>query len=215
MVKVKICGITNKKDALKAINFGADYVGFLVEIDFAEDKVTREKAKEIIGVLPTNVKSVFVTYLQKAEPIVEIARMIRPAVIQLHNYIALGEIMKIRKLLPRIELIKAVSVLDGKSITEAKKFERYVDFILLDTKIKGKKGGTGKVHDWNLSAKIVKEVKKPVFLAGGLNPENIKKAIMEVRPYGVDTNSGVKLRARKKSYKKLRRFIERAKSLGG
>ena len=95
MVKVKICGITNLKDALYAAKLGADFVGFLVEIGFSEDKVSREEAKEIIKDLPLEVSPVFVTYLQKAEPIIEIAEYIKPQIIQLHNDIELEEIIKI------------------------------------------------------------------------------------------------------------------------
>src|SRR3989344_1419508 len=102
MTKVKICGITNEEDALKAAILGADYLGFLVEISFSEDKISRKKAKEIIRKLPLEVQPVFVTYLQKSKPIIEIAEEINPSVIQLHNDISLEEIGKIREALPKI-----------------------------------------------------------------------------------------------------------------
>ncbi len=211
MTKVKICGITNEEDALKAAILGADYVGFLVEIGFSEDKINREKAKKIIRKLPLEVVPVFVTYLQKAKPIIEIAKEIKPVIIQLHNDISLEEIGEIRRKLKKIKLTKTISVVDEKSIDEAKKYEKYVDYLLLDTKVKGRKGGTGKVHNWEISRKIVKSVDRQVFLAGGLNPDNVIEAIKKVKPYAVDTNSGVKLRAGKKDYKKLSEFIRRAK----
>src|SRR3989344_7135671 len=100
MTKVKICGITNEEDALKAAILGADYLGFLVEIDFSEDKVSREEAKAIIKKLPLEVSPVFVTYSQKSRPIIGIAKEINPVVIQLHNDITLEEIGKIREELP-------------------------------------------------------------------------------------------------------------------
>ena len=211
MTKVKICGITNLQDALDAALFGADYIGFLVEIGFSEDKVDRKKAKEIIKKLPLEVQPVFVTYLQKSRPIIEIAEEIKPAIIQLHNDIELKEIGKIRKALPKIKLTKSISVINKNSIEQAKKFEKYVDFILLDSKVGKKKGGTGKTHNWDISRKIVKSVNKKVFLAGGLNPDNVEEAIKKVKPYAVDTNSGVKLKPGKKDYKKLKEFIMRAK----
>ena len=211
MTKVKICGITNEEDAVKAALFGADYVGFLVEIDFAEDKITREEAKELIKKLPLEVTPVFVTWLQKAKPIIEIVKEINPAIIQLHNDITLEEIGKIRRELPKIQITKTISVVNEDSIKEAKKYEKYVDYLLLDTKLKGRKGGTGKVHDWRISRKIVKSVKCKVFLAGGLNPDNVKEAIGKVKPYAIDTNNGVKLKPRKKDHKKLELFIKRAK----
>ena len=211
MTEVKICGITNLEDAFKAAELGADYLGFIVEIGFSKDSIKREEAKEIIKKLPLEVEPVFVTYLQKSKEIIEIAEEIKPLIIQLHNDISLEEIGKIRKSLPRIRLTKSISVVDEKSIDEAKKFAKYVDFILLDTKVGGRKGGTGRVHNWEISAKIVKSLKIPVFLAGGLNPDNVGIAIKKVRPYAVDTNNGVKLKARKKDYEKLRLFIKGAK----
>jgi len=211
MTKIKICGITNEEDALKASILGANYLGFLVEIDFAEDKVTRKQAKSIISKLPLEVEPVFVTYLKKAKPIIEIAKEIKPLIIQLHNDIELEEIGKIRAKLPKIKLTKSISVIDENSIKQAKKYEKYVDFILLDTKSDKRRGGTGKVHNWDISRKIVKSVNNKVFLAGGLNPDNVAEAIKKVKPFAVDTNSGVKLKAREKNYKKLELFIRRAK----
>src|SRR3989338_5445861 len=164
MCQVKICGITNKKDALKAATLGADFLGFLVEIGFSEDKVSRKTAKEIIKSLPLEVSPVFVTYLKKAKPIIEIAQDISPSIIQLHNDIPIEEIGKIRKALPRLKLTKTISVIDESSIKEAKRYEPYVDYILLDSKSGKKKGGTGKTHDWSISRKIVKGLNKKEFL---------------------------------------------------
>ncbi|MFH1324818.1 MAG: phosphoribosylanthranilate isomerase [Nanoarchaeota archaeon] len=212
MTKVKICGITNEEDALKAAILGADYLGFLVEINFSEDHISRKKAKEIIKKLPLEVQPVFVTYLKKAEPIIAIAEEINPSIIQLHNDIMIEEIGKIREALPKIKLTKTISVIDNNSIQEAKSYQNYIDFILLDTSSGKKKGGTGKIHNWEISRKIVKGVKTKVFLAGGLNPDNIEEAIKKVKPYAVDTNSGVKKTKGKKDYKKLELFIRRSKN---
>lgn len=211
MVKVKICGVANEEDAIQAALLGADFVGLLVEISFSEDSISRKKAKEIIKKLPLEVTPVFVTYLQKAEPIIEIAEEINPGVIQLHNDISVEEIGKIRNALPKIKITKTISVIDKKAIVEAQLFGKYVDYILLDTKVKGCRGGTGQVHDWSISREIVKKAKKPIFLAGGLNPENVAEAIETVVPFAVDTNSGVKKGAGKKDYEKMKLFIELAK----
>lgn len=210
MVKVKICGVTNLQDALDAATLGADFVGFLVEIGFSQDKVSLEEAKEIISKLPLEITPVYVTYLQKAEPIIDVAKEIKPGVIQLHNDIDLKEIGKIRKTLKDIQITKTISVNED-ALKEARKFAKYVDYILLDTAVKGKKGGTGKTHNWDISAKIVKTVKKKVFLAGGLNPSNVAGAVNKVKPFAVDVNSGVKKKARLKDYDKMKLFIERVK----
>tara|TARA_Y100000310_G_C20611746_1_gene778348 strand:+ start:181 stop:825 length:645 start_codon:yes stop_codon:yes gene_type:complete len=211
MTKVKICGIANSDDALQAAVLGADYLGFLVEIDFSEDSITREEAEQLIKKLPLEVQPVLVTYHQQATPIIHLADAIKPQLIQLHNDITLEEIGKIRQALPKIKLTKTISVTDASSLEEAKKFEKHVDFILLDTKIGERKGGTGKTHDWTVSAEIVKQLSTPVFLAGGLNPENVAEAIKTVQPYAVDVNSGVKATAKRKDHKKMEQFIRGAK----
>ena len=125
--------------------------------------------------------------------------------------IKLEEIGKLRKSLPKVKLTKAIHVEDESAVELAKKFEKYVDYLLLDTKAKGKLGGTGVVHNWDISRKIVKSVKCKVFLAGGLNPTNVHLAVEKVQPFAVDTNSGVKAKDRKKDETKLAKFIERAK----
>ena len=120
---------------------------------------------------------------------IDIAKEIKPALIQLHNDISVDEIKKIKKALKKIKITKTINV-NKKALDEAKKFEPYVDYLLLDTAVKGKKGGTGKTHNWDISAEIVRKIKKPVFLAGGLNPDNVSEAVGKVKPYAVDVNSG-------------------------
>ena len=212
MVKVKICGNTNEHDAFRAAKLGADFLGFIVGVDFSEDSITREKAKKLIKGLPLEVQPVLVTYLDKADKIIKLAKEINPDIIQLHNpKVDLKVIGKIRKALPKIKITKTIHVSDESAIGQAKKFEKHVDYILLDTKAKGKLGGTGVIHNWDISRKIVKSVKCKVFLAGGLNPTNVGFAIEKVKPFAVDTNSGVKAKPGKKDPVKLEKFVQRAK----
>ncbi len=211
MVKVKICGITNLKDALLAAEFGADFLGFIVEIDKSEDSLLRDEARELIINLPLEVIPVMVTYLNNAEDVVDVASYVNAGAVQLHSNISLSEIGKIRKSLPKIKIIKAIHISDEKAVSEAIKFSDYVDYILLDSKTREKIGGTGKTHDWSISRKIVLKCKKQVLLAGGLNPDNVLDAVRKVNPFGVDVNSGVKAKPRVKDAEKLRKFIENAK----
>ncbi len=212
MTKVKICGITNTPDAISAVLLGADYVGFLVEISFAKDKVSRQQAKEIISKLPLEVKSVYVTYEKRSKKVIEIATEINPDMIQLHNDIDIKEMKRIRKALKNTRLTKTINVKGKKSLSEAKHYAPYADYILLDTQLKGRKGGTGKTHNWEISKAIVETIDRPVFLAGGLTPDNVDKAIKKVKPYAVDTNSGVRRKDGKKDHKLIKLFIERAKA---
>jgi len=210
MTHVKVCGITNLPDAISAVLLGAEYIGFLVEINFAKDKLKREEAKEIIEKLPLEVKSVYVTFEQKSKKIIEIAKEINPKVIQLHNDISIDEIKKIKKAIKKAEIIKTITVNDEKAIEQAKEYENTADYLLLDTK-KNKKGKKGKTHNWDISKIIIKNSKKPVFLAGGLNPDNVEQAIKKVQPYAVDVNSGIESEPRKKDHDLMKEFIEKAR----
>lgn len=217
MTKVKICGIINEEDAITASELGADFLGFIVEIKSSEDSLTRIEARDLIKKLPLEVIPVLVTNLTNSKEIIELAKILNPAVIQLHNdisnHISVLEIGKIREQLPRIKLTKAIHIDSKLAIKKAVEFSIYVDYLLLDTRLEYKIGGTGKTHDWQISKEIVKTCKKPVFLAGGLTPENVIDAITKVNPYAVDVNSGVKAKPRIKDPEKLRLFIRNAKSV--
>ncbi len=214
MVKVKICGITNAEDGFAAIRQGADYLGFVVEIFGAERGVEREEARELFEQLKGNVPLVALTDLVKGEEIAGLSSFIGADAIHLVKELPVEEIGKLRQLMPSLKIFKTVHAMDKKAIEKAKHFESAVDFIILDSKSGRKLGGTGKKADWKIAAKIVAECGKPVFLAGGLTPENIAKAIEQVKPFGVDVNSGVKMQnnKRKIDLNKLKKFIERAKA---
>ena len=202
-MKVKICGITNVGDALMACEFGADLIGVVVSEE-SKRKISFEKAKEILDSVPENVLTVVVTTSTDANELQRIADEIKPRIIQLH-----GEVSEDLKL--NVKLTKSISVEKGLDYIEYMKKYEFVDFFLLDSKVKGIVGGTGVTHDWNISKEIVGASEKPVFLAGGLNPDNVKEAIEKVKPYGVDVASGVEKEIGKKDLEKVREFIRRAK----
>ena len=131
--------------------------------------------------------------------------------IQLVDEVNVKDYQILRDNLLNIKLIQVIHVLDEKSIEEAKRYAEVADFILLDSgnpNLKVKElGGTGRIHNWELSQKIVESISKPVFLAGGLNPENIRDAIDFVKPYGVDICSGVRTNG-KLDLEKLERFFK-------
>ena len=210
---VKFCGINKREYAEMAVELGADFVGFLVGIThLAEDKLTNEQARSIISA--TDFRSstpIAVTHLQNADEIVKTMREIGVSAVQIHDCITPEGINVIRDAFPQGYIIKAVHV-DSmeRSLEKALLFEEYADAIILDSRTSERLGGTGVTHDWNISREIVKQLKKPVFLAGGLTPENLAAAIDFVHPYGVDVNSGVEVGG-EKDYDKMKRFIEIAK----
>jgi phosphoribosylanthranilate isomerase len=219
MVKVKICGITNREDALAAIAFGADAVGFLVGRVHPSKSVfiSAEGAARIAAELPPFCSTVLVTHLARLPEILEAARTARVTTIQLHGDTDRGEAEEIRKRLPYVKVYKAVHVIGEAALSEAQTLAGHVDGIVLDTAIPetGQVGGTGKTHDWEVSRAIVQAVGLPVILAGGLKVENVREAIQRVQPYAVDVNSGISFPDGTKDHCRLKRFIEEAKRTMG
>jgi phosphoribosylanthranilate isomerase len=222
-MRVKICGITNQVDAMQAIRFGADALGFQVGMRHrTEDEVSPEEAKKIVATLPPFVSSVMVTHLQDAKTIIALLKSIQKIItVQLHDDIDLKEIRAIRERIPSIHIIKAIHMIDGLE-APTRKLHDYgdgvVDAIILDSvNLKEDRiGGTGIIHDWTLSKKMVDNSQLPVVLAGGLTPDNVQNAIRSVGPYAIDVNSGVKISksSRRKDPIKVRNLIYRAKNIG-
>jgi len=211
MIRIKICELTNEEDVFNAINLGVDAVGFLLINEDIPQRIYPEKAKQIISKLPNHTLSVILPVSKNVEEIIKLCRELRPKAIQKFN-ITINELKKLREELPDIKILKTISVLDESSIEKAKKFENYCDFIHLDTKARGQVGGTGKTHNWNIDKKIVINSNKPVFVAGGLNPENVGEAIKIIKPYAVDVTSGVEKYLGKKDFEKMKKFIEIVRS---
>lgn len=212
-VRVKICGITRKEDLAVAVDAGADAVGFLVGVPSSPRNLRLERAKALIAQAPIFVDTVVVTAPQNTEELAEVCEKLKPSAVQIHGKKQF-DASEIRKKVTGIRLIKTVYVTVD-SLTEEKLDNlKAFDAILLDSFIKGQYGGTGKTHDWTLSRQIREAVAPtPVVLAGGLNPENVKDAILSVQPYAVDVASGVELRPAAKDHGKVRAFIENAKQI--
>jgi phosphoribosylanthranilate isomerase len=134
---------------------------------------------------------VLVTHLITAADVLDLHRRVPAPAIQLHDDIPADEIIVLRQHLPHVTLIKAIGVVDESAIGAARQVEPFVDALLLDSRTHDRIGGTGRVHDWRISRRIVTAARVPVILAGGLTPENVADAIGTVRPYGVDANSGL------------------------
>ncbi|MBC8521471.1 MAG: phosphoribosylanthranilate isomerase [Methanomicrobia archaeon] len=220
--KVKICGNTNVEDAIMAVEAGADAVG-VINVANTRRYIDLEDAKKICEALPIFVSKVVVVTLDNM-PVEVVHDKIKSIeelgadCIQLHGEEPVELATDLRKSMKSgIRIIKKVAVGGDKEkcLERALAYENVVDAILLDTAAAaggtGEIGGTGKEHDWNISKEIVEHVKKPVILAGGLNPENVAKAIELVKPYAVFVSSGVESEVRKKDAVKVKEFIEAAK----
>lgn len=210
---MKICGITREEDLDAAVAAGADAVGFLVGVTSSPRNLTLERAKTLLKKVPVFVDSVVVTAPESIKGLVEVCEELKPSAIQLHGKKDFGA-SKVRERLRDTYLIKTVYVtkdaLKETAVEELKAF----DAVLLDSFIKGQYGGTGRVHDWNLSKQIKEAVAPlPLILAGGLKPENVKEAVQTVQPYAVDVASGVELRPGVKDHEKVQAFVENAKEI--
>ena len=199
-VQVKICGLTNLADAQAAVDFGADLIGFIFAA--SPRQVTVEEVQEIRERLRGEVSAVGVFVDRDLSEVQQIAKDCNLDYIQLHGSESPGYCQQLEK-----PVIKAFSIKNRESLEELKKYD--VHKYLLDTYHPDKLGGTGETFNWDLAGEA-KEV-GPIFLAGGLNPENVAQAVEKVNPAGVDVSSGVELRAGKKNYRKVRRFIKQAK----
>jgi len=213
MVKVKICGFTNTADLRVACALGVDMVGTIVEIPKSPRRVTIEQAKQILAAAK-GVDKVAVVMPKNLDEVERIARELKPDYLQFHFTFPADEILKLKKRLG-IKLISVIAIspkVEGhqEMISRAMEATRVADFLMFDTKGPSG-GGTGLTHDWNLSRRIRDVVSKPIFLAGGLNPSNVKKAIRLVQPYGVDVSTGVESISGKKDARLMREFIEAAR----
>lgn len=201
-VKVKVCGMTSLKDALNAVEGGADAVGFIF-YKKSPRSVTMKTVREIVLELPPFVDTVGVFVDETAEQINKIADYCNLDIIQLHGDESPTYCKKIRR-----KVIKAFRIKDMQSVKKISNFQ--VSGFLLDTFSENLHGGTGKVFDWNLALPAKKF--GPVIMAGGLTPNNVQQAVRQIRPYGVDVCSGVESEPGIKDHKKVRAFLNNAKA---
>jgi phosphoribosylanthranilate isomerase len=201
MVRVKICGITNQKDAFAALDAGADALGF-VFYNGSPRNIAREDAARIIEQLPPFIQTVGLFVNESIETINNIADLCGLDVIQLHG----DETPQFCNSINR-RVIKALRIKDISSLEPLESFN--VAGMLLDAWSPSEQGGTGRTFNWDI-AEIASQ-KKQIILAGGLSPDNVTEAIRKVRPYAVDVSSGVESSPGVKDHMLLRDFIRKAK----
>ncbi len=211
VTRVKICGMKDRISVQMAVRYGADAVGFITEVPVdTPRKIDRETARDLVASTPPFVTSVMVCMPDDLEHALELIEYVRPDAVQIHNSMAVEELNQIKES-SRMKLIKTVHIdrdTDiGNTLAYISQLEHSVDAILLDTKVDGKTGGTGAVHDWTISKDVIAGSPLPVILAGGLKPGNVAEAVRTVRPYAVDTASGVETGGSKDG-DKVKTFIQ-------
>jgi len=199
-VKVKICCIRSIEEAKLAIKYGASAIGLVSEMPSGPGVISADLIVEIAKQVPADISTFLLTSKTKAEEIITQYKKCNTTHIQLVDNVEIDIYKNIKDELPNIKIVQVIHVTGEESIGEAVSVSDFVDLILLDSgnqKLAVKElGGTGKTHDWSISKKIVERIKVPVFLAGGINPSNVSAAINEVKPYGIDLCSGVRINIR-------------------
>jgi phosphoribosylanthranilate isomerase len=214
--RIKICGMKDPDSVMTAVKYGADAVGFITEVPVSTPrKIDRENAKELVASTPPFVSTVMVCMPDSLDTALELTRFVVPDAVQVHSSMS-KEDLRVLKDNTGVKLIKTIHIDSetdvGSAVEKINGLYNIADAILLDTKIDGKTGGTGTVHDWVMSAKITRHSSLPVILAGGLSPGNVADAFRTVRPYGVDTASGVETEG-VKDEDKIMMFINNARSV--
>lgn len=213
---IQIAGIHDIKEAQLLIESGVRYLGFPLRLTVNEEDLSEADAAEIIRNIPPPAFGVAITYQSDADEIVEFMDHLGASIIQLHGDITAREVERIKQLRPNLKVIKSLVVGERKYrdlVAQAQLLGGLVDAFITDTydPATGARGATGRTHDWRVSRKLVELSPTPVILAGGLTPENVRKAIEFVGPAGVDTHTGVEDVAGRKDAAKVRAFMAEAR----
>ena len=200
MIKVKVCCISSLEEANMAISAGASAIGLVSEMPSGPGVISEELIAHIAKAVPNNIETFLLTSKQTVKEIIKQLNKCKTTTVQVVDDINEGSYKDIKSAIPHIKIVQVLHVENEESIKKAVIISKYVDAILLDSgnqRLQVKElGGTGRIHDWSLSKKIVEKVNVPVYLAGGLNSKNVVKAMKTVNPYGIDLCSGVRSNGR-------------------
>lgn len=205
-LKIKICGITNLKDAQDAVRLGVDLLGF-VFYSKSRRYILPENARKIITQLPKRIKKVGVFVNERPARVKLIAEKCSLDILQFHG----KESNHYCQQFPGYKIIKAFRIKNARSLKSIYRFK--VDLVLLDTYSPKSFGGTGKSFNWDLLKELKREDIR-MILSGGLNPKNISTAIRKVKPEAVDISSGVEMSAGKKSRKLMEQLFKEIRRSG-
>lgn len=209
--RIKICCITSAGEAGMAIAQGADALGLVGKMPSGPGPIPDWLIAEIVKTIHPPVASFLLTSEQSSEEIIFHVKRTDTNTVQIVDELTTGTYRDIRSALPHLKIVQVVHVINEKSIQQALAYAEEADALLLDSgNPKGAiktLGGTGNVHNWDISREIVQQARVPVFLAGGLHAGNVREAIEKVQPFGVDICSGVRTEG-KLDPNKLAAFIK-------
>ncbi|CEP78366.1 phosphoribosylanthranilate isomerase [Defluviitoga tunisiensis] len=199
MVRIKVCGITNITDAVNIANLNIHALGFI--LSESPRKVELSEVAKISKLLPPFVSRVAVVVDITLNELEEIQNSKLFDYIQFHGSEDISLIKKCN-----LKTIKAIKIENEKSLSDIALYQNFVDYILFDTKIENKIGGTGKAFEWNILKKA--NITKPYILAGGIGPENVSQAIATLKPAAIDLNSKVEKSPGKKDINLIKQTLE-------
>jgi len=196
ITRIKICCIGSIEEARLAVRYGAAALGLVSAMPSGPGVIGEDLIAEIAAIIPPGVASFLLTSRQSVGAIIEQQRRLRVNTLQLVDELTDGTYADLRAALPGVGLVQVIHVTGEEALDRALAVAPHVDALLLDSgnpNLRVKElGGTGRRHDWQISRRIVEAVVVPVFLAGGLRPDNVAEAISTVWPYAVDVCSGVR-----------------------
>lgn len=207
MTQVKICGLKDTENLRVAIDSGADFIG-MVFYPPSPRNIDYHTAANLRQLTPETVKAVGLFVDPDDETLEKFAAGLKLDMIQLHGDENPDRIMEIKRAL-HIPVMKAIRVGDKSDLDQLEIFQPVADWLLLDAKVEGEHGGTGKSFDWSLLRR--RKIEKPWMLGGGLNSGNVASALGILRPKAVDVSSGVEIERGVKDAAKIRAFINAVK----
>jgi len=194
--RVKICCISSIEEARIAIQHGASALGLVARMPSGPGVIDDELIKQIAKSVPPPISTFLLCSETKAEDIIAHYNRVHTTTVQIVDELEKQDYEMLRSKLPNVKLVQVIHVIDDHSVKEAIDVSKYVDAILSDSgnpNLSVKElGGTGRTHNWELSREIRKSISIPLFLAGGLNKENVSQAIETVQPFGLDLCSSVR-----------------------
>lgn len=213
---IQVAGVRDQAEAEMLVRLGVRYLGFPLRLPVHREDLSEQEASTIIRSLKPPAYGVLITYLSRADAVMDFCSSLGASVVQLHGDIEASELRRIKEHQPTLAVIKSLVIglhPAGKLLEIVRCTAPYVDAYITDTYDPGTgaSGATGKTHDWRVSRQLVQQSPRPVILAGGLDPDNVVDAILQVRPTGVDAHTGLEDASGRKSEDKVRNFVREAR----
>jgi phosphoribosylanthranilate isomerase len=213
---IQVAGMIDEDEVTLLVACGVHQIGFPLRLPVHAPDLREEEAARIIRRLPPGVAAVLITYLDEAAAIDDFSKTMGVRIVQLHGDVDRRQLEILKTRAPDLAIIKSLVVGrhdPGALAALAVSLAPFVDAFIADTfdPDTGASGATGRTHDWAVSRRLVAASPRPVILAGGLTPDNVGQAILEVDPAGVDVHTGVEDRHGRKDRAKVEAFVRAAR----